>query len=189
MTDDLDEIRGLIRTKIADHEKAVHDLEASAQEHRAAVQQLQQALDSLSGVSPPDPGQATAVRAAENLGYKVTVIPPRTALSVRAKMQSLLDEGDQDWSAQEIVDEWDARGDPIKGNPPAKAVRTALATALKAGEIFQTDRGRYRSARYLPDPKVLFPTGTDSDPLGRPFGPSFGLTRPLAARPETLMKP
>lgn len=89
----------------------------------------------------------------------------RNRPSVRTKLVTLLEEQDRDWSAGEVLDEYERRGDPVHGQDPANALRAALADAKKRGMIVRTDVGRYKAAKWR--------TQLD-DPAARPATPPNG---------------
>jgi hypothetical protein len=72
--------------------------------------------------------------------------------SVRSMMLALLDEQDRDWSAGEVLDEWEHRGQPIRGADPSNATRAAISESNKAGQIYRTSPGRYKATKWRTDP-------------------------------------
>jgi hypothetical protein len=69
-------------------------------------------------------------------------------LSVRTLLLNLLEEADRDWSANEVLAEYERRGTPIHGADPSNALRAAISDANKAKQIVRTAVGRYKSARF-----------------------------------------
>jgi hypothetical protein len=58
----------------------------------------------------------------------------------------LYEESDRDWSVNEILTEYESRGNPVTAKDPSNALRAAVAEANKAGTIVRTVPGRYRAA-------------------------------------------
>jgi hypothetical protein len=77
-----------------------------------------------------------------------TVPNDPTRPSVRTKVVRLLDEEPRDWSAAEIIAEYERRGDPIHGSDPPNALRAAFADAKKKGMILSTGVGRYQASKW-----------------------------------------
>lgn len=89
-----------------------------------------------------------AIHALRDLAQTSTASYDPHRPSVRTKLMSLLDEERRDWSAGEILDAYQRRGDPIHGADPSNALRAAIADAHKKGMIVRTDVGRYRSVKW-----------------------------------------
>lgn len=87
--------------------------------------------------------------------------------SVRTKVVTLLDEEARDWSAGEIIKEYERRGDPIHGQDPSNALRAALADAKKKGMIVSTGVGRYKSAKWS---AIIEPSLMDTPAEDTPAG-------------------
>jgi len=73
----------------------------------------------------------------------------RTSVSVLSKVKSLLDEAPRAWTAAEIIEQYDQRGDPVQAADPANAIRTSFSTLLKKGEVVKVKEGVYRSAKFV----------------------------------------
>ena len=126
--------------------------------------ELQRVNAALKALVPPTsvtvtPATATATASAPPPGIQTQ------RLSVRQMVVILLDEGNRDWSVSEILYEYERRGTPVHGANPDKSVRAGILEAEKAGQIQRTDRGRYRSTKFVapyltPDPtKAIFGGG------------------------------
>jgi len=130
-TDDLDEIRALMRRKRADHAAQVERLDAAL---RLLDDQLAESSTSLA-----------EHRATPSSGSD------RPTRSVRVKVLDLLCEADRDWSVADIVREYERRGDPIASSKPPSAVRTAFAKLYADKDVVRTSQGRYTAKRWAPD--------------------------------------
>ncbi len=90
-----------------------------------------------------------AIAALEKLvGKKGATKAIRSGPSVRTKLVALLEEEARDWSAGEIIHEYERRGDPIQGADPSNALRAAFADAKKRGMIVSTGVGRYQASKW-----------------------------------------
>lgn len=106
-----------------------------------------------------------AINALKHLVGKRTApsSPEQNRPSVRTKLVTLLEEEPRDWSAGEILSEYERRGDPVHGQDPANALRAAFADAKKKGMIVSTSVGRYKAAKWQ-----------DGHPAADPPPPSNG---------------
>lgn len=78
------------------------------------------------------------------------VIGPRFAPrpSVREMLVALLQEDDRDWSAAEVLAEYESRGTPIHAKNPGNSVRSAIGAAMEHRTIYRTTEGRYKSSKW-----------------------------------------
>jgi hypothetical protein len=70
--------------------------------------------------------------------------------SVRSKAQRLLDEEDRGWLYDDIIVEYERRGEPIQGADPRAALRTALWALQKEGHAVRLDDGAFFSTKFWP---------------------------------------
>ena len=101
----------------------------------AEVERLETAITALEGSATATPPESSR--------------PDPNRLSVRAMAVALMEEGDRDWAAGEILEEYRRRGTPVHGRDPSNALRAALADAKKRGHIVSTGLGRYRAAKWI----------------------------------------
>lgn len=112
-----------------------------------------------------------AIAALEALGGHSSEVPrssshDRNRPSVRTMAIELMEEKDRDWSAGEILAEYDQRGTPVHGQDPNNALRAALADALKRGLVVRTEVGRYKSVKWTEQPAQERPAGPRRIPPG-----------------------
>ncbi|HSH58222.1 MAG TPA: hypothetical protein VK988_01015 [Acidimicrobiales bacterium] len=109
-----------------------------------------------------------------------TPAPPTTSdrnrPSVRTKLVTLLEEEARDWSAGEIIHEYERRGDPIHGRDPANALRAAFADAKKQGWIVSTGVGRYKAAKWDQAPEKSSPDSEDNWGIFAPVAQQEGVS-------------
>jgi hypothetical protein len=99
------------------------------------------------------------------------------AMSVYNKVVKLLEENSRVFKAEEIMDEWERRGDPIQGSNPKAALRTALSEAVKKGRLNRVSEGEYMASLWLDHFTTVdlkdFPSIDGSEPGGWPSGLSI----------------
>jgi hypothetical protein len=139
----------------------------------ADVNPVAEALDLLSQQRASLAGELRkvdeAIAALEKLvGKKPVTKANRSGPSVRTKLVSLLEEEPRDWSAGEIIHEYERRGDPIQGADPSNALRAAFADAKKRGMIVSTGVGRYQASKWSKRTDPATPQGAGPDPQDPP---------------------
>ncbi len=137
---------------------AVDVLKRRRDERLAEANKLAQAISTLDGITPGSSPDEAPSDGAEP--QSVTEEPPSVKAqppSVKTLMLDLMAEGDRDWSTNEILTEYDARGTPVHGKDPGNAIRAALAEALKADQIIRTQVGRYKSQEWTEKRKAFHP--------------------------------
>ncbi|HEX7167497.1 MAG TPA: hypothetical protein VF230_11010 [Acidimicrobiales bacterium] len=123
----------------ADLAEILASLREKRAEHLEAVDVLDQAIQALSKLDSPS-----------MLGARRRALGAQTA-SGRSVLQACLDlaeEGPRDWSAEEIVREYEKRGAPMSVMDPMNATFSALSRAAKRGFLVRTGHGRYMAPRY-----------------------------------------
>ncbi len=80
--------------------------------------------------------------------------PPKGVLEASVE---LANEAARDWSADEILTEYERRGTPVAVEDPRNAVFSALSRATQRGLLVRTGRGRYMATQFAakegkPDP-------------------------------------
>lgn len=136
---------------------ALKALRSKRHELQDELGRVEQAINALAALAPGEPtpgGNGGATRSAAE---------PPARPSVRTMLVSLLDEENRDWSAAEVLAEYERRGTPVHGASPDNALRAAMVDASKAGQIERVATGRYRSTKFRPL------NGAEREPL--PYNP------------------
>lgn len=119
------------------------------QRKRAAAMALVQKYDAALKLLRELDGDATEEASHTVLVAEPRVIPPPSSgLSVMEKVRRLGKEADRAWTASQIIEEYDRRGDPMTAADPRNAVRTALAALTKRGEMYRVGEGVYKSTKW-----------------------------------------
>jgi len=119
-------------------DRAIADLAPEAEQHQVSDQGVRFPIEpgwmAASGLTPSGP----AVRLFDQ---------PR--MSVKTKALTLLEEEDRKWTYDEILKEWERRGDPIQGNKPKQALRTATWDLVSARRVVALEPGVFKAAKFV----------------------------------------
>ncbi|MDQ3641794.1 MAG: hypothetical protein M3450_10150 [Actinomycetota bacterium] len=139
MSDDLLDAISLLRRKRADHLAQVEKIDAALAALAAVIEEPEQRQN---GESRPS---GLAARVVEKIGQAQA-----QAQTTRQKIVSLAEEADRNWSAGQMISEYQRRGEPFAGANPDSAVRAAIVTAMQKDELYRTAYGRYRATKFRP---------------------------------------
>lgn len=133
-------------------------LRARRAEHAASISLLDAAIDNLTrltGGSTEVPLPGVEVKAEVPSAVREAIGRRLAGNSVRALTLALLDEAPRDWSADEVVEEYERRGSPFTVQDPRNAMFSAFSRLSREGHIVRTGHGRYVAKRYaaLHDPE------------------------------------
>lgn len=126
-----------------DFSDVIQTLKARRDAHAKSIETLDRAIADLTtlngGVPSPirNASPAAAPRASGS-GFA-----PSGTKSVLQSILDLAAEGPKDWSAEEILAEYERRGQPIAVSDPMNAVFSALSRAKRKGWLTRVARGRY----------------------------------------------
>lgn len=143
----------------------IETLRARRAEHVSSIELLDQAIANLTMlVSGPVPTTATTTVTVPTVGTApivTTWTPPGSTKSVLQSALDLANEAPKDWSADEIIKEYENRGTPLEVKDPRNAMFSALSRATKKGDLVRVGHGRYIARKWMPDGIVA--RGFESD--------------------------
>lgn len=135
MNDDLTDV---VRTLKERYDRTM----AHAEQLRLAIEAIERIRISEAGSQIPAP---VAVPKGVTVRHKFASDPN----SLRSRVIALLEEGPQDWSADEIIAEYARRGTPLNASRMPQAVITNLSRLAQAGIAHRVAYGRYVAQKFV----------------------------------------
>ncbi len=162
LSDKIEQLEAMRAACIAETEAKVSRIDKALAHFKGAVEEVDEVLGDISASAPVlvPTGVATDPGSAE-----LASSPPAKRRSIRRMLLELLEESDRDWTVAEVLAEYEARNDPVHGQRPPHAMRVAVGDSHKAGDIFRTSVGRYKSVKWRTAPIVAQLSEAPNEPI------------------------